>query len=164
MKIRNLLAAAGGILALAAGAHADTLLNYSFDPGTTFDFGGGNYYLATGGFTYDSTTSAISNVTYTATGPFGTFSFADATVNSPTDVTFVNDGSGDEDEYFFAQSLALGGTDAITGGAYPGYPITATGSVSTGAVPEPASWALMLVGLGALGATLRTRRRTALAS
>jgi hypothetical protein len=32
-------------------------------------------------------------------------------------------------------------------------------SISTSAVPEPAGWALMLVGFGALGAVLRSRRR-----
>lgn len=33
-----------------------------------------------------------------------------------------------------------------------------------GAVPEPAAWALMLVGFGGLGAALRSRRRTALSA
>jgi hypothetical protein len=32
--------------------------------------------------------------------------------------------------------------------------------VSTGAVPEPASWALMITGIGLAGATLRLRRNT----
>lgn len=39
---------------------------------------------------------------------------------------------------------------------------TATGSFST-AVPEPASWSLMLMGVGGMGAALRRRRKAALA-
>jgi len=45
---------------------------------------------------------------------------------------------------------------------------TATGSASYGfnfgvaAVPEPASWAMMIVGFGAIGASLRARRKLAL--
>ena len=34
---------------------------------------------------------------------------------------------------------------------------------STGGVPEPATWALMLLGFGGLGTALRSRRRATLA-
>lgn len=36
-------------------------------------------------------------------------------------------------------------------------------SFSTGAVPEPANWAMMIAGFGLVGATMRRRRTTALA-
>ncbi len=36
-----------------------------------------------------------------------------------------------------------------------------TGKTLAQAVPEPASWAMMLIGFGVVGGTLRTRRRTA---
>lgn len=36
-----------------------------------------------------------------------------------------------------------------------------TADVASGAVPEPASWALMLVGFGAVGSAMRRRQRTA---
>jgi hypothetical protein len=40
---------------------------------------------------------------------------------------------------------------------------SASGAFLTSTVPEPAAWALMMAGLGGLGATLRSRRRTAMA-
>ena len=45
-----------------------------------------------------------------------------------------------------------------TGGAY------SSGVSLSGAVPEPAAWAFMLVGFGALGASLRAGRKTATAA
>ena len=39
----------------------------------------------------------------------------------------------------------------------------ASGNVTISAVPEPGTWALMLLGFGAIGLTLRSRRRPALA-
>ena len=166
MKIRNTIATIAGALALTltagTAAQANTILNYQFDPGTTFDFGGGNTYLATGTFSYDATTQTVFNVAYTAiqtgTGPVGPFVFTAATTNSPTDVTFTGDAFGDEDEFFFANSLALGGTDAIVGFAYFGTQMQVTGSVTAGSVPEPLTWAMLVVGFGGIGATLRSRR------
>lgn len=166
MSCRYNVALCGVLASLALGggtaARADVLLNYAFDAGSIFDVGCCNYN-ALGSFTYDATTSTISNVTYNAQP--GGYVFTAATVNSPTDVTFTGDCCGDQDEFFFAHSLALGGTDAITGGAFPSdvtLAVSASGSV-TSAVPEPAAWALMLVGFGGVGAAIRGRR-TAIAA
>jgi len=38
------------------------------------------------------------------------------------------------------------------------------GELATGGVPEPATWALMLMGFGAIGATLRAPRKRAVAA
>ena len=151
-------------LMLCLSAHADTVLTYTFDPGSLFDFGGGNTYAATGSFGYDVTTGQVVSVAYqavqTGSGPTGPYIFTTATTISPTDIVFTGDCCGDQNEYFFAQSLALGGTDAITGGTYGGDAVTASGSVTaatTGVVPEPANWAFMLAGLGLMGRALRRR-------
>lgn len=70
-------------------------------------------------------------------------------------------------EAFTAQSLVVGG---LTDGA--SYTLAFQGAVNgdqtafidqvsaTGAVPEPAAWALMIVGFGGAGALLRGKRRT----
>jgi hypothetical protein len=63
----------------------------------------------------------------------------------------------------------LGGSGAIAGtgtvdfrfGA-PRQQLTLNGSLNLPAVPEPATWGLMIVGMGAAGAALRRRRRLAL--
>ncbi len=62
---------------------------------------------------------------------------------------------------FFA--YAFNGIDTNNDGHFytdtnPGFELQA--SLVTGAVPEPATWALMLVGFGAMGVSLRRRRRS----
>lgn len=42
--------------------------------------------------------------------------------------------------------------------------VTNTVQIGSGAVPEPASWTLMIVGFGGIGACLRRRRQTAVAA
>jgi hypothetical protein len=72
-----------------------------------------------------------------------------------------------EDAYFSHLILPLpAGSYSITGtvtaytqveyGIFAGY---GAGGISLGAVPEPAAWALMLVGFGGIGAALRRRLR-----
>lgn len=57
------------------------------------------------------------------------------------------------DEYFKRTSLLFADIDFAAGDA----PITVT--VSVAAVPEPATWAMMIVGFGLSGAALRRSRR-----
>jgi hypothetical protein len=58
-------------------------------------------------------------------------------------------------------TFPIGGAGPVTG--TPGAPTNPTGpggpGSPTGAVPEPASWALMLFGFGAIGWTIRSARR-----
>lgn len=59
---------------------------------------------------------------------------------------------------FHTASLTV--TDTITGLQSVAYAQIELISPSPGAVPEPAAWALMLIGFGMTGASLRYRRRS----
>lgn len=75
--------------------------------------------------------------------PYAFFNFNSTTAFDRIDL-IENGGGG-----FELDNVTIGNPSSASGGA--------------GAVPEPASWALMLIGFGATGAALRgTRRRTAL--
>jgi hypothetical protein len=150
--------------ALAASSAPAAVLTYSFDPGSSFDFGGGNTYDAVGSFDFDTTTLQVVGVNYsgvqTGTGPTGPFNFTIGVANTVTQVTFSGDCCGDINTFDFASSLVGGGTIAITGfqyGALPGTPYPVKGSVT--AVPEPASWAMLLLGFGTLGYAMRRGKR-----
>jgi hypothetical protein len=112
-------------------------------------------------FTVNGTQAAGSN----SSAPFGSFDYvinlpkdsADpssfsfkATGAAPLTLDYVTTGST---HIYFASDIY--GTNGKTGNV--GATLTA------GGVPEPASWALMLVGFGGLGAALRHRRSQALA-
>jgi hypothetical protein len=165
MKIGLLIGACALALA-ASSAQAGTVLTYKFDPGSTFDFGGGNTYAAVGTFDFDVDTLQVVGVAYSGvqigTGPIGPFDFTIGVANSPTSVTFSGDCCGDINTFEFASSLAGGGTIAIVDfryGVLPGQQLPVTGSVTAqqAAVPEPATWGMMILGLGLAGAALRRR-------
>jgi hypothetical protein len=74
--------------------------------------------------------------------PFAFFGFTSATAFDRIDI-IQNGGGG-----FELDNITIGNAIGHHGS-----------NDSTGAVPEPASWAMMLVGFGAMGAMLRRRRR-----
>lgn len=61
--------------------------------------------------------------------------------------------------FSYVKVTDMNGLGAFNAGA----DIDAIGAISTLAVPEPASWALMIMGFGMAGAVTRSRRRRALA-
>ena len=69
--------------------------------------------------------------------------FGSVTVFGPTSAVVVN---------FNAAGIAAINAAGATGSSF-----TFGGSISTGAVPEPASWAMMIAGFGLVGATMRRR-------
>jgi hypothetical protein len=73
--------------------------------------------------------------------------------------------SGPSSFYSFSQTVNLGASEAFgfgigNGGNYSNDSVGVNFSASN-AVPEPATWAMMLVGFGAIGWVMRRRRNTA---
>lgn len=169
--MRNLLfaaAAAATLMAAAPMANAATVLNFTFAPD-------GNSAVASFN---SSGAGTIFSDTYTFTLPsgFASTSLTTAAVNGTTDTAFTSvlmngntlttNSSGTIDAKSLlnvsvnpgANTLVVNGT---SGGLY-----SYGGNISfmklAAGIPEPASWGLMIMGFGGIGAALRTRRRTAL--
>jgi hypothetical protein len=75
------------------------------------------------------------------------------TITAPSNIAYIRLGSGPD-------GLSTGGNFSIDDLTFDGGPGPGPGP----GVPEPASWAMMLVGFGGLGAVLRRRRASTVAS
>jgi hypothetical protein len=175
MKFAIILAASLATLASAIPANAATTLAWTLS-GVTFDDGG----TATGTFTTNATNGRLLsyNLFTTAGSSLGAFHY-DAT----TSVKYANNRVGNNSflvrniqtgryiNLSFVNPLTSGGVDAIDIGpnSYECNNCTPVRYVATGfattsvttPVPEPLSWALMVVGFGLVGVAAR-RRMTAL--
>ena len=163
MKFSMPLALAATLSLMGANASNATDLLYTFSPGSYYDYSGSLVHTpVTGSFDFDTVTGVLSNVTYNSvSGAFNT-----GAEYSPGDATQIYFGQlgGNYDVYQLASSLNNGGTVAINSGTHPSIVINAAGSLTTGGVPEPATWAMMLVGFGGIGAAMRSRRKVAVAA
>ena len=169
LAIQMAVAAASLSLIAASGAKADVIINYTFGAGTYFDFAGGSSNAVTGSFTYDATTKSLSNVNYNRGGDVFTVGsvYGPGNINgpSPTELYFGDTTTSDYDAYQFQAPLANGGTDTIGSGTHPAIPINAGGTITSSfasAAPEPASWVLMMLGVGLIGIMMRSRPARAL--
>ena len=155
-------AMATALMSTGSAQAADVILHYTFTPGSYFDLGG-TVETVTGSFDYDVTNPALENVQYNRGGDIFTVGSLDYGSAQPIFGVFDGGGGADYDVYQLTNSLALGGIDPIVGGTHPAVVVYGAGvAVSTVAgVPEPATWALMLVGFAMTGAALRRRTSAA---
>jgi hypothetical protein len=164
MKLSMPMVLAASLSLMGASASSAATLHYTFSPGSYYDYSGSPSHTAvTGSFDFDTVSGLLSNVSYTSVSG----SFSTGTEYTPGDATqiyFGVFGSPNYDVYQLARSLNNGGTVGINSGTHPSIVIDAGGSLTTGGVPEPSTWAMMLVGFGALGSALRGRRRVSLAA
>jgi hypothetical protein len=133
-------------------AHPQTLTQtVSIVSGTNYTFGF-DVYLPQNGFNneFDATLSAT-------VGGDQFASFAASTMQPVTWTHFSSGGTagstGPVDFVFAFNSFGAPAKDFVVDRVY-----FATTADARGGVPEPASWAMMLVGFGGLGAVLRRRR------
>ena len=116
-----------------------------------FDFS--ESFASTGIFTLGAATlpnSTVQIVNLLTGSPLSVIQSAGPSANSLTFTTgLLNPGT----TYRFQYTVAMGSPGDISGNA----------AFYTAAVPEPAAWALMLLGFGGIGVMLRRRRRPALA-
>jgi hypothetical protein len=163
-------------MGLAPGARADVVYNYVFSPGAGY-LGMGDTASLSGTFSWDATTGSVvaSDIGLSGTDATGT---TPGSVSCSNCTTGIDDTSGGH--YFainlgpqalytiYANSLSLGHDDPLAlsvganGAEYQGgFQFTSvTGSVNI--VPEPSTWAMMLIGFAGLGfAGYRTSRKSA---
>ena len=138
-----------------------------FADGTTFD----------GTFNFDTTTHAFGAFSFiTQTGNLPAYTYTDENSGAyygggagPNNFTVIRDDGRRVFNFSFLAPLSTG-TQAINiassydcnnCGTFRRVTAGTVSSVSTvAAVPEPATWAMMLVGFGGMGVSLRRRRRT----
>jgi hypothetical protein len=184
MKIRNRFLAAAlattALLAVSAQAQAATVLIQGvvfFGTGTPVtEYSKPNSQVA---FSFDvpevldaNPTAEVTDFSYMLNG---------VDVSSPVvGVEFYDSGQDGMFDIFFADhTVSIYGADIgssgtigsagfynVTAGIDQVYPGTGVGGVTVNvpSVPEPATWAVMLVGFGAIGASMRSRRKAAVAA
>jgi hypothetical protein len=176
------VAAVAAISIFSAGSAGATVYNWSFnapsddngsgqfttDASNHVVSGGGTFYLPhlnSGSFAANLAPNPTPGST--STSPDGSFYFDNQFGVDNAGLLFV-DGANDYINIYapVGQTLGVGTWDAYLGASAPGswWVVGGQGgeagilTISTAAVPEPASWALMMIGVGGVGAMLRSRR------
>ena len=131
------------------------LANFTLDTSTVFTFSEVNPsgFPSSGFFNYGLADLTAFSATF-ANGALTALSF-DTNALSP----ISTDGNGD----FGLQSFRVTGLGPDGASTFNGdFQLLTSGQIEIAAVPEPATWALMIIGFGMVGGTARARRRQAI--
>ena len=144
-----------------------TKSSYAFNAGDqvtlTFNLGGAQRGSEVdefeAGFTFASTTSLTD---YTIGGAWGTFDFGNYTTTGLTTSSSVAGTSPFQDYSITFKAATAGSLKAFVGTTSSDNvgPLLDTFTLDITAVPEPATWALMLAGFGMVGVAARRRVRS----
>ena len=174
MRLPGFALATGAALSVTAPASGAVVSNsYTFVTGDAgsgtysldIDFAANSIVLTAFNYTLGSTTFTTANVTLQQTGG------ADFIIGGNTNGAAIVSSLGGADDFVFNGGTgpvfpASSFTYYVAGGIYPerttGNTI-AFAQTSTSPVPEPETWAMMLLGFGAIGFSMRRRRRGPLA-
>ena len=163
-RLRHISAAAlaAGVITLAMTMpmRADTIDTYTLSPGTTFRFFDGNFETATANLQVDATTHTLigGTVTLQGIGPAaGVYTFG-AQATGPFDGSATNG-----DTMVLASGLQNGLPEEliteVTIGSSFAFPFTDLSL--TAPVPEPSTWAMMILGFLGVGFMAYRRRKGA---
>ena len=175
-------AAAAAALTLGTAANATITVNSSTNlnspdpatsPGavqtvggvTTISFGQNPEPTPTfnGSFTFTNSDAEVYSILLGSSTPGVTFTAASLFGVGGTPGTWNLSGGGTNVMQLAATLIAGGQYEFSFTGSNPNNSGVANGNVTVSAVPEPATWAMMLIGFGGLGLAMRSRRRPALA-
>jgi PEP-CTERM motif len=157
MMSRSLIFSASlfAILSVASPSHA-TVDVYSFSAGSSAGFGSSGVESITGSFEYNTTTNSVSlpSVTLSGAGP-ESGSYTSLTAITSNSIEIENLANGDELTLRFGSSFGAA-NEPLTAVDYAGSINFDTGAVTGGAViasavPEPSTWAMMILGFAGLG-------------
>jgi len=158
--------AALGAVALPAAANATEIVTQFSISGDWHPFGSGEAYglsgdpTLTGSFTLtDGVLTSLSYVTGSKSWSISDVvsqSFYQGASGTVYNFSLIFTGSSNFVHGSNTASINEGGNGLFCNGC-----VRFSSSPVSGAVPEPATWALMLVGFGALGSVMRLRRRPA---
>lgn len=163
-KIFKSVALSAALLAGAVCAPAHAAVTYTFKAISAFDsFPFGTFQLTTANFvtganTFGPASLTSCSVTFTTASSVCGSQVMDTTFNAPYEtVAFGTDDGTQVFYYFNAGSFGTVGTHSSQ---IFGDEQFATLSVvnSSPSVPEPATWAMMIIGFGAVGGAMRRRK------
>jgi hypothetical protein len=152
--------------AVCGNTGLDGSFSYTYDgPDIGYTLGGSSRVLHTGATLLSG---SFLNGWIQGTGSSGS---ADASTESPYVTASVSNVVSDVIDFHapfaFDFSFALSGANLNTpvlGKSYSNFNAGSSGAFAAATVPEPATWALMIMGFGGAGAMLRSQRRKALAA